>query len=97
MENKTYSAGTLRQIQAYIGHIIKLLEMENVAVKMPPRARSKGELAKAAGVSLDTFNEWLRSPRVRAALQEMGAYDGQRVFSPRQVEFICDMYGIVFG
>ena len=96
MENQTYSAGTLRQVQAHMNHIIKLLGMENIAVKMPPRARSKGELAKAAGVSLVTFNEWLRSPRVKEALQEMGAYDGQRVYSPRQVEFICDMYGIVF-
>lgn len=52
----------------------------------------KSELARAAGVSSDTFRRWLQSDRV--ALQAMGVTPRQHILPPVAVRYLCEKYDI---
>ena len=91
---KSISNETMIKVQYHLLAVSKLLGLHRVVKPVNGKARGKGELAKAAGVSLETFNEWLSQEEVKSHLLSIGMTTGTRVFSPRAVEYICDIYGI---
>ena len=56
------------------------------------KAKSKSELAMAAGVSLDTLRKWMRANQVE--LEAMGLDLKDRVLPPKVVKFLADRYCI---
>ena len=52
----------------------------------------KSELARSAGVSMNTFRRWLQSREPE--LFQLGYRSEMRVLSPRIVAWICREYGI---
>ena len=52
----------------------------------------KNELADAAGVSMRTFQRWLKQNKNK--LTELGASPRQQLLPPKAVEWICREYGI---
>lgn len=56
------------------------------------KAKSKSELAEAAGVSLDTLREWMKP--CREELQRMGLRPNARVLPPNVVKYLADRYCI---
>ena len=88
------SIETLKKVQYHMDAVSKLLGLQVVVKTEKPRARGKGELAKAAGVNLDTFNAWLSNEDIQTYLRSIGMSSTTRVYSPRAVEYICEMYGI---
>ena len=61
---------------------------------MKYKAMYKNELARAAGVSLDTFRRWLKSDK--QALESMGIMHKQQLLPPVAVRYICEKYDIEF-
>ena len=59
---------------------------------MTYKAMYKYELARAAGVSTDTFRRWLISDR--AAFEAMGISPKQHLLPPVAVRYICEKYVI---
>ena len=59
---------------------------------MSYKAMYKNELARAAGVTSDTFRRWLQSDR--AALQAMGVTPRQHILPPVAVRYLCEKYDI---
>ena len=86
---------TLKKVLYHMNAVSKLLGLKDVVKVEKPRARGKGELAKAAGVTIVTLNAWLSSDAVQADLQSLGMSSTTRVYSPRAVEYICEKFGIV--
>lgn len=58
----------------------------------PYRAMLKSELARAAGVSMNTFRRWLRdeAPALRAA----GVRPSDRLLNPTAVRHLCERFTI---
>ena len=56
------------------------------------KAKYKNELARAAGVSLDTFRRWLKSDN--SVLEEMGITPRQQLLPPIAVRYLCEKYDI---
>ena len=56
------------------------------------KAMSKTELARAAGVSLETFRRWLKSDR--AFLEANGIRPTTKLFPPKVVKYLCEKYDI---
>ena len=52
------------------------------------KARSKSELAQAAGVSVDTLMRWLNPHRQE--LEALGMRPGMRVLPPKVVTYIVE-------
>ena len=56
------------------------------------KSHSKIELARAAGVCIDTFRRWLKSDQ--AFLAANGITPNTKVFPPKVVKYLCDKYCI---
>ena len=56
------------------------------------KAKSKSELAMAAGVSLGTLAKWMKP--YRQELEALGLRPGMRVLPPRVVKYLSDLYCI---
>ncbi|MBO4892224.1 MAG: hypothetical protein J5502_06405 [Prevotella sp.] len=56
------------------------------------KAKSKSELAEAAGISLDTLREWCRP--YEKELEAMGLRPNARVLPPNVVMFLAEKYCI---
>ena len=56
------------------------------------KAKSKSELAAAAGVSLDTLRKWLKA--CQGELEAVGYDPRARVLPPSVVKFLADRYCI---
>mgnify|MGYP002623576183 CR=1 FL=1 len=56
------------------------------------KAKSKSELAEAAGVSVDTLREWMKP--YQKELEAMGLRPGMRVLPPRIVKFVAERFCI---
>jgi hypothetical protein len=56
------------------------------------KAKSKSELAEAAGVSLDTLREWCKP--YRQELEAMGMRHNARVLPPKVVMFLAEKFCI---
>jgi hypothetical protein len=56
------------------------------------KARSKYELAVAAGVSPETFRRWLRSDK--AYLEANGISRSAKILPPKVVKYLCEKYCI---
>lgn len=52
----------------------------------------KIELARAAGVSLRTFNRWLRSDKQQ--LEALGCSGTEKLLNPAAVKYLCEKYVI---
>lgn len=50
------------------------------------------ELARAAGVCIDTFRRWLKSDQ--AFLAANGITPNTKLFPPKVVKYLCDKYYI---
>lgn len=59
---------------------------------MSMKAKSKSEVAEAAGISLDTLREWCRP--YRKELEALGLRPNARVLSPRIVKFLAEKFCI---
>lgn len=59
---------------------------------MAYKAMYKNELARAAGVSNDTFRRWLISDR--DALEAMGVSPTQHLLPSVAVRYLCEKYDI---
>ena len=59
------------------------------------KAKSKSELAEAAGVSLDTLREWCKP--YQKELEAMGLRPNARVLSPKAVKFLAEKFCIDVG
>ncbi len=59
---------------------------------MAYKAMYKNELARAAGVSNDTFRRWLISDR--AVFEAMGISPTQHLLPPVAVRYLCEKYDI---
>lgn len=59
---------------------------------MAYKAMYKNELARAAGVSVETFRRWLRTDK--AILAEMSVTPRQHMLPPKAVRYLCDKYDI---
>ena len=57
------------------------------------QAMLKSELARAAGVSRDTFRKWLQQDRQQLA--SCGMLPRSRLVPPRAVEYLCEKYCII--
>lgn len=57
-----------------------------------PKARTKTELARAAGVSTETFRRWLMTDQ--EFLRAHGVGPTSKILPPRVVEYLCDKYSI---
>ena len=58
------------------------------------RAMSKSELARAAGVSVETFRRWLQDPSLQAKLAPFNLKVKQHILPPGAVEIIATHYVI---
>ena len=56
------------------------------------KAKSKSEIADAAGVSYSTLARWISEKR--SILETMGCSKHQKVMPPKIVKYICEEYGI---
>ena len=56
------------------------------------RAYLKSELARAAGVSRDTFRRWLQTDA--AYLSSQGVMPDTRLLPPQVVRYLCEKYDI---
>ena len=56
------------------------------------KAMSKTELARAAGVSLETFRRWLKSDR--AFLEANGIRRNTKLFPPNVVKYLSEKYDL---
>lgn len=56
------------------------------------KAMFKNELARAAGVSLNTLRRWLITRQ--SVFDKMGISRTQRLLPPKAVKYICHEYGI---
>ena len=56
------------------------------------KSRTKIELARAAGVSPETFRRWLKSDT--AFLEANGITPTTKLFPPHVVRYLCDKYAI---
>lgn len=56
------------------------------------KAYSKIELARAAGVSGETFRRWLR--RDKAVLEEHHVGPKTKILPPKVVRYLCEKYDI---
>ena len=59
---------------------------------MSYKAMYKNELARAAGVSTETFRRWLKSDKTMLA--EMGVTPRQHMLPPKAVRYLCEKYDI---
>lgn len=59
---------------------------------MTYKAMYKSELARAAGVSSDTFRRWLLTDK--AILAAMGITPKQQLLHPKAVRYLCEKYDI---
>ena len=59
-----------------------------------PKALTKHQLAKRAGVSLRTFRRWLADPYIQAQLAPLGLKPQQVLLPPRAVQIISEHYAI---
>jgi transposase len=59
------------------------------------KAKSKSEIAAAAGVSIDTLRKWMQP--FQKELEAMGLKPGNRVLPPRIVKFLADKLCIDIG
>lgn len=59
---------------------------------MTYKSMYKSELARAAGVSSDTFRRWLQSDR--ATLKAIGVTPRQHILPPVAVRYLCEKYDI---
>ncbi len=59
------------------------------------KAKSKSELAMAAGVSLGTLARWMKP--YRQELEALGLRPGMRVLPPRVVKFLVEQFCIDVG
>ena len=91
---KDLSCEEMKKVAYHLSCACEVMGLSMCVKKGKSVARGKGELAKAAGVSLEKFNEWLKDEEVIAHLQLLGMSADTRIFSPRAVEYICEMYGI---
>ncbi len=56
------------------------------------KSHTKIELARAAGVSKDTFRRWLMTDR--AFLEANNILPSTKLFPPKVVQYLCDKYCI---
>ncbi|MBQ5388631.1 MAG: hypothetical protein IIU55_06120 [Paludibacteraceae bacterium] len=56
------------------------------------RSYTKTELARAAGVSVETFRRWLMSDR--AFLEAHNVTTKSKVLPPKVVRYLCEKYDI---
>ena len=56
------------------------------------KAMYKSELARAAGVSSETFRRWLKTDK--AMLADMGVTPRQHMLHPKAVRYLCEKYDI---
>ena len=56
------------------------------------KSRTKIELARAAGVSPETFRRWLKTDR--AFLEANGIQPTTKLFPPKVVKYLCEKYDI---
>lgn len=56
------------------------------------RARSKSEIAMAAGMSSATMSRWFHSHR--EVMVSMGMKPTQKLLPPRAVKYVCDELGL---
>ena len=59
------------------------------------KAKSKSEIAAAAGVSIDTLRKWMQP--FQKELEAMGLKSSNRVLPPRIVKFLADKLCIDIG
>ena len=71
---------------------IIIMTTTNLPVGKSYKSMYKCELARAAGVSSETFRKWLISDR--AVLMQMGIAPKQQILPPCAVRYICDKYCI---
>ena len=55
---------------------------------------SKAELARAAGVSTDTFRKWLQDPYMQDQLKPFHLKKQQQLLPPKAVQIICEHYAV---
>lgn len=58
------------------------------------KAKSKSELAKAAGVSRRTLYAWLQTPDMQQRLEPLNLRKRQHILPPSAVQKICEHYVI---
>ena len=56
------------------------------------KAYTKIELARAAGVSSETFRRWLRTDE--AYLRANGIHSRTKILPPKVVKYLCEKYDI---
>lgn len=56
------------------------------------KAMYKNELARAAGVSSDTFRRWMASSRNE--LKELGVTPNTKLLNPAAVRYLCEKFVI---
>ncbi len=56
------------------------------------KAMYKIELARAAGVSLRTFNRWLQTDKIQ--LEARGCTGNEKLLPPSAVKYLCEKYVI---
>ena len=60
--------------------------------KKTMKSYTKSELARAAGVSAETFRRWLKNDR--AFLEANGIQPTTKLFPPKVVKYLCEKYCI---
>ena len=68
--------------------------MENEISTTRIRGLSKKELSELYQVSPKTFRKWINTPNRLSALKKLGYNPSDRMFTPRQVEYIFDVIGV---
>ena len=58
------------------------------------RAMSKSELARAAGVSVETFRRWMQDSYIQKRLKPYLHTKQQQILPPKAVQIICEHYAI---
>ena len=58
------------------------------------KAMTKSQLAKAAGVSRQTLQSWLKDPYIQERLAPMNLKKRQHILPPSAVQIICEHYAI---
>ena len=58
------------------------------------KAKTKAQLAKAAGVHYTTFWRWMQNPKIQDKLAPFKLNKNQHILPPGAVKIICEHYAL---
>lgn len=94
MKTKELSTSEWNALQMHVDAISEIIGKRPAFSTYRVKSKSKSQLAKAAGVSLDVFVDWIsRSPH-KEVLEGMGIQKFDRMLHPRAVIYICSEFCI---